>query len=83
VIPVAPMVELHDALKLLGKRVRYMGKVGVVVGRLDPQSTHRDHLAPLRDHWVTIRFEGPLGPTFVEVEDAALGTIEVLDDTTP
>jgi len=81
-VPLAPYPSPATPASLLGKRVRYLGKVGVVVGRLDPRSVRRDRLAPLRDHLVTIRFEEPLGPTFVEVDDAASGDIEVLDATT-
>jgi hypothetical protein len=77
------MPEPPNPLELLGKRGRYLGKVGVVVGRFDPQSPRQDHLAPLRDRLVTIRFEGLFGPTFVEAEGAALAEIEVLGDAMP
>lgn len=73
------MSVLPDTLALLGKRVRYQGREGLVVGRLDPHSLGRDRLAFLRGASVTIRFEGPLGATFVTVEGAELGAIELLD----
>jgi hypothetical protein len=73
------MVSPPDPLELLGKRVRYLGREGLVVGRLDPRRSSRDRLAPFREASVTIRFEGPLGPTFVEVEGAELASIELLD----
>ncbi len=68
-----------DTLALLGRRVRYRGKEGLVVGRLDPRSSGRDRLASLRGASVTIRFQGPLGDTLVEVQDAELGAVELLD----
>lgn len=73
------MASPREPLELLGKRVRYRGQRGVVVGRLDPRSAQRDRLASFRQASVTIRFEGPLGPTFVEVDGAELGAIEPLD----
>ena len=71
------MTSAPDPLELLGKRVRYRSRVGLVVGRLDPRSGQRDRLAPFREASVTIRFEGPLGATFVEVAGAELGVIEL------
>ena len=73
------MVVPRNTLDLLGKRVRYRGKEGLVVGRLDPQLARRDRLATFRGESVTIRFEGPLAPTFVEVEGADLDAIEVIE----
>jgi hypothetical protein len=68
-----------NSLDLLGKRVRYQGKIGLVVGRLDPAAARKDRLAPLRAESVTIRFEGQLGATIVEVDAAELGSVEVLE----
>jgi hypothetical protein len=68
-----------NSLDLLGKRVRYQGKIGLVVGRLDPAAARRDRLAPFRSESVTIRFEGQLGAIFVEVDVADLGSVEVLE----
>lgn len=73
------MANPPNSLDLLGKRVRYQGKVGLVVGRLDPQAARRDRLAPFRAESVTIRFEGHLGATFVEADAADFGDIEVLE----
>ena len=73
------MAAPANPLDLLGKRVRYRGQVGLVVGRLDPRHSRRDRLAPFREESVTIRFEGPLGPTFVEVKGPELAAIEPLD----
>ncbi len=71
------MADSPDPLELLGRRVRYRGQVGLVVGRLDPRSGQRDRLAPFREASVAIRFEGPLGATFVEVAGAELSAIEL------
>ena len=68
-----------NSLDLLGKRVRYQGKVGLVVGRLDPLAVQRDRLAPFRAESVTIRLEGQLGATFVEVDVSDFGDIELLE----
>ena len=73
------MANPPNSLDLLGKRVRYQGREGLVVGRLDPTRAQRDRLAPFREESVTIRFEGDLGPTFVEVDAADFGAIEVLE----
>jgi hypothetical protein len=73
------MANPPNSLDLLGKRVRYQGKEGLVVGRLDPLAAHRDRLAPFRGESVTIRIEGHLGPTFVEVAAIDLGGVEVLE----
>ena len=73
------MAKPPNSLDLLGKRVRYRGSYGVVVGRLDPLADHRDRLAPFRAESVTIRFEGRLGATFVEVAATDLGDIELLE----
>jgi hypothetical protein len=73
------MVNPPNSLDLLGKRVRYRGKEGLVVGRLDPLAAHRDRLAPFRGESVTICFEGHLAPTFVEVDAVDLGGVEVLE----
>ncbi len=62
----------------LGKRVRYCGKEGLAVSRFNPLAVGRERLAPLRAESVTIRFEGYLGATFVEVDAADFGDIEVL-----
>ena len=75
----ALMVAPANFLDLLGKRVRYRGQVSVVVGRLDQRRSQRDRLAPFRDESVTVRFERPLGATFVEVEGAELAEIERLE----
>jgi hypothetical protein len=73
------MANPPNTLDLLGKRVRYQGKEGLVVARLDPLAAHRDRLAPFRGESVTIRIEGHLGPTFVEVDAVDLGSVEVLE----
>ena len=73
------MANPPNSLDLMGKRVRYQGKEGLVVGRLDPPAAQRDRLAPFRGESVTIRFEGHLGATFIEVDAAELGSIEVLE----
>ena len=73
------MANPPNSLDLLGKRVRYQGREGFVVARLDPLAAHRDCLAPFRGESVTIRIEGHLGPTFVEVDTADFGSIEVLE----
>jgi hypothetical protein len=73
------MAAPANPLDLLGKRVRYRGQVGLVVGRLDPRHSRRDRLAPFREESVTIRFEGALGATFVAVEGAELDAIELLE----
>ncbi len=74
------MANPPNTLDLLGKRVRYGGKYGVVVGRLDPRASRKDRLAPFREESVTIRFEGTLRPTFVEVGGAELARIVLLED---
>ena len=73
------MVTPLNPLDLLGKRVRCQGKEGLVVSRFNPLATHGDGLAPLRAESVTIRLEGRLGPTFVEVAAVDLGDIELLE----
>ena len=73
------MINSQNSLDLRGKRVRYQGKVGLVVGRLDPLADQRDRLAPFRAESVTIRFEGQLGATFVEVAAIDLGGVELLE----
>jgi len=73
------MANPPNTLDLLGKRVLYQGKIGLVVGRLDPTRACKDRLAPFRSESVTIRVEGDLGPTFVEIDAAELGSIEVLE----
>ena len=73
------MANPPNSLDLLGKRVRYQGKEGLVVGRLDPLAAQRDRLAPFRAESVTIRFEGQLGATFVEVAAIDLGGVELLE----
>jgi hypothetical protein len=73
------MVRLPNTLDLLGKRVRYNGEVGLVVGRLDPLAANRDRLASFRGASVTIRVEGRLAPHFVEVAASDLASIEVLE----
>ena len=73
------MANPPNTLDLLGKRVRYWGKEGLVVADSTRCAAHRDRLAPFRGESVTIRFEGDLGPTFVEVDAADLGSIEVLE----
>jgi hypothetical protein len=73
------MASSLTPLELLGKRVRYQGKEGCVVGRLDPHVAGRDRLAAYRSESLTIRFEGPLGATLVEVDGADFGDIEVLE----
>jgi hypothetical protein len=72
------MAKPPNSLELLGKRVRYQGREGLVVSRLQPLAARRDHLAPLRAESVTIRFEGRLGATLVEVDAADFGAIELL-----
>ena len=74
------MINSQNSLDLLGKRVRYCGKEGLVVSRFNPQAVDRDRLAPLRTESVTIRFEGQLGATFVEVAAIDLGGVELLED---
>lgn len=49
------MVNPPNTLGLLGKRVRYQGKEGLVVGRLDPLLSRKDRLAPFRGESVTGR----------------------------
>ena len=73
------MANSPNSLDLLGKRVRYAGKEGLVVSRFNPMAAGRDRLAPFRDESVTIRIEGRLGPTFVEVDAVDLGGVEVLE----
>ena len=73
------MTHLPNPLELLGKRVRYQGREGLVVSRFNPLAAHRDRLAQLRGESLTIRFEGQLGPTFVEVDGAELHRIELLE----
>ena len=73
------MANPPNSLDLLGKRMRYQGKEGLVVARLDPLSAHRDRLAPFQAESVTIRIEGHLGPTFVEVDAIDLGGVAVLE----
>jgi hypothetical protein len=76
-IPLMP--ELPNSLDLLGKRVRCQGREGLVVSTFNPLAAHRDRLASFRAESVTIRFEGQLGPTFVEVAAPDLGDVEVLE----
>ncbi len=64
---------------LLGKRVRYQGEEGLVVSTFNPLAAHRDRLAPFRGESVTIRIEGHLGATFVEVDAIDLGGVELLE----
>jgi hypothetical protein len=73
------MANPPNSLALLGKRVRYHSQIGLVVGRLDPTTAQRDRLAPFRGESVTILFEGDLGPTFVELDAADFGSIELLE----
>ena len=68
-----------DTLDLLGKHARYNGETGIVVSRSEPGSSRRDGLAGQRGRSVTIRIEGQLAPHFVEVTEADLASIEVLD----
>jgi hypothetical protein len=67
-----------NTLDLLGKRVRYDGETGVVVGRNDPTLAGRDAMAATRGRSVTIRIEGAMAPHFVEVTEADLERIELL-----
>jgi hypothetical protein len=69
-----------NTLDLLGRRVRYNGETGVVVGHSEPDSSHRDRLAALRGRSVTIRIEGQLAPHFVEVTESDLNNIEIIDE---
>ncbi len=69
-----------NSLNLLGKRVRYNGETGVVVSRSEPEWVGRDRLAAQGGSCVTIRIEGQHWPHFVEVRDADLASIEVVDD---
>ena len=69
-----------DTLDLLGKHVRYDGETGIVVSRSEPDWARRDGLAGQRGRSVTIRIEGQLAPHFVEVTEADLERIEVLDE---
>jgi len=73
------MANPPNSLDLLGKRVRYQGREGLVVSRFNPLAVGRDRLAPLRTESVTIRFEGQLGATFIELDAAELGSIELLE----
>ncbi len=73
------MINSQNSLDLLGKRVRYCGKEGLVVSRFNPLAVGRDRLAPFRGESVTIRFEGHLGATFIEVDAVDLGSIELLE----
>jgi hypothetical protein len=73
------MANPPNSLDLLGKRVRYQGKEGLVVSRFNPLATRGDRLAPFRAESVTIRIEGRLGPTFVEVDAVDLGGVELLE----
>jgi hypothetical protein len=75
----ALMTNSQNSLDLLGKRVRYCGRDGLVVSRFNPQAVGRDRLASLRDESVTIRFEGQLGATFIEVDAVDLGSVELLE----
>jgi hypothetical protein len=69
-----------DTLDLLGKHVRHNGETGIVVSRSEPDWTGRDRLAGQRGRSVTIRIEGQLAPHFVEVTEADLESIEILDE---
>ena len=73
------MANPPHTLDLLGKRVRYQGKEGLVVSMFNPLAAHRDHLAPFRSESVTIRIEGHLGSTFVEVDAIDLGGVDLLE----
>ena len=73
------MANPPNTLDPLGKRVRYCGKEGLLVSRLNPLGVGRDRRAPLRAESVTIRIEGDLGPTFVELDAAEFGSIELLE----
>jgi len=73
------MANPPNSLDLLGKRVRYQGKEGLVVSRFNPLAARTDRLAPFRAESVTIRIEGHLGATFIEVDAAELGSIELLE----
>jgi hypothetical protein len=68
-----------NTLDLLGKRVRYNGEAGVVVGHCGPGFGRRDYLAAQRGRSVTIRIEGKLAAHFVEVGETDLERIELLD----
>jgi hypothetical protein len=68
-----------NSLDLLGKRVRYQGREGLVVSRFNPLAARTDRLAPFRAESVTIRIEGHLGPTFVEVDAVHLDGVELLE----
>jgi hypothetical protein len=67
-----------NTLDLLGKRVRYDGETGVVVGRNEPTLSGRDAMAAARGRSVTIRVEGTLAPHFIEVSGVDLERIELL-----
>ena len=69
-----------NTLDLLGRRVRDNGESGVVVSHSGPGSLGRDRLAAQRGRSVTIRVDGQLAPHFVEVTEADLENIEVLDE---
>jgi hypothetical protein len=73
------IIAAMDTLALLGKRVRYRGKEGLVVGRLDPQSRAGIAWPPCAAPRSRSASRGPLGATLVEVEGAELGAIELLD----
>ena len=73
------MANPPHTLNLLGRRVRHCGKEGLVVSRFNPLAVGRDRLAPFRGESVTIRIEGHLGPTFVEVDAIDLGGVELLE----
>ena len=76
---IGPVIVPPNSLDLLDKRVCYRGQEGIVVGRLDPRRAGKDRLAALREASVTIRFEGRLGATFVEVGGPELAAIETLE----
>ena len=69
-----------NTLDLLGRQVRYNGEMGVGVSHSGPGEVRRDRLAAQRGRSVTIRVDGQLAPHFVEVTEADLENIEVLDE---
>ena len=69
-----------NTLDLIGKRVRFEGEVGTVVSRTEPSLAGRDCLSFWRGRSVTIRVEGALAPHFVEVAEADIVRIEMLEN---
>ena len=54
---IAPVVVPPNTLDLLGRRVRYRGKEGLVASRFNPLAAYGYRLAQLRGESVTIRID--------------------------